>query len=164
MMAPSGELLTRSKRLWCVCRVKAVWSIPGRFSSDALHLRRYTNVWPLHFTFSRCTVGVNRSCWKAQEANKGKNMYGRDGRHDMRPFNISRLRLMFASLRSTSIVIVNQAALCQQLLPPPSIQRHCLHLALQYNCITAHDHTLDKCKKLNSLKQCVRTTCFSHKT
>jgi len=31
------------KAVWCVCSVKAVWSIPERFRSDAFHLRRYTN-------------------------------------------------------------------------------------------------------------------------
>ena len=42
-------MLTRWGQSWCVCSVKAVWSTPERFRSDAFHLKRYTNVIPLPF-------------------------------------------------------------------------------------------------------------------
>jgi len=41
-------MFTRWRQVWCVCSVKAVWSTPGRFRSDAFHWRRYTNVIPFY--------------------------------------------------------------------------------------------------------------------
>jgi len=41
-------MLTWWRHLRCVCSVKAVWSTPERYRSDAFHLRRYTNVIPLY--------------------------------------------------------------------------------------------------------------------
>jgi len=50
MVAPSGECLRGGKWVWCVYSEKALSSTPERFSSDAFHLGRYTNVQtlPLH--------------------------------------------------------------------------------------------------------------------
>ena len=38
--------------VWCICRVKSVWSIPERFWNEVLTKRRYTNVRPLLFYLS----------------------------------------------------------------------------------------------------------------
>ena len=47
----STTVLRRQLKLlvWCICRVKAVWSLPERFWGEVLTKRRYTNVLPLPF-------------------------------------------------------------------------------------------------------------------
>jgi len=44
MVPPSGEYLQGERRVWCICRVKAVWSIPERLWGEVLTKRCYTNV------------------------------------------------------------------------------------------------------------------------
>ena len=52
---PSGECLRGKRQVWCICRVKPVWSIPDRFWGEVLTKRRYTNVRSFFFTFD-CVV------------------------------------------------------------------------------------------------------------
>ena len=41
MVAPSGECLRGKRRIWCICRVKAVWSTPERFWGEVLNFSLY---------------------------------------------------------------------------------------------------------------------------
>jgi len=70
MVAPSGECLRGERRVWCICRVKAVWSILERFWGEVLTKRRYTNVRPLPFLYgwsSDHTRFVNVGKWEDME-------------------------------------------------------------------------------------------------
>ena len=61
MEVPSGERLRCKGRHGVLCRLKAVWSMPGRFRVVLYHARRYTSAlidWPI----DRILLSAHRFC------------------------------------------------------------------------------------------------------